>query len=141
MTKETILKRLQAGESADAIAEEMAEVINAAVAEKKALDEAKRKEEEEKAWQLKDADAVAALLNDYLKKYCGGSGSDITGEALVGSSNILSKMINLGDNIQATAKQTVRTPDGKTKTTVKTGQEAVDWVEEAFSDFFKAFGL
>lgn len=145
MTKDDVLQRLLNGEAADTIVKEMTDAINAALAEKQALDEAKRKEEEEKAWQLKDAEVVAEVLNEYLKKYCGGSGSDITGAALVESSSILTNMLKIADkvedsvnNVKATVKQTVKEPG---KTVVKTGKEAQDWAEEVFGEFFRAFGI
>ncbi len=145
MTKDDVLQRLLNGEAADTIVKEMTEVVNAALTEKKALDEAKRKEEEERVWQLKDAEVVAEVLNEYLKKYCGGSGSDITGEALVESSSVLTNVLKIADkvedNVKATVKQTVKEPGKPAKTVVKTGQEAVDWVEDVFNDFLKAFNI
>lgn len=148
MTKENILERLRAGEDPTVIGNELVAILNEAIADKKAEDEAKRKEEEAKAWQMKDAELLAEVMNDYFKKYCGATEDKVTAEGLVLAADDLAKMLNVIDKvtdsvneIKATVKQSVKTPDGKVKTTVKTGQEAADWVEEAFADFLKAFGL
>lgn len=148
MTKENILERLRAGEDPTVIGNELVAILNEAIADKKAEDEAKRKEEETKAWQMKDAELLAEVMNDYFKKYCGATEDKVTAEGLVLAADDLAKMLNVIDKvtdsvneIKATVKQSVKTPDGKVKTTVKTGQEAADWVEEAFAEFLKAFGL
>ena len=148
MTKENILERLRAGEDPTVIGNELVAILNEAIADKKAEDEAKRKEEEAKAWQMKDAELLAEVMNDYFKKYCGATEDKVTAEGLVLAADDLAKMLNVIDKvtdsvneIKATVKQSVKTPDGKVKTTVKTGQEAADWVEEAFAEFLKAFGL
>lgn len=152
MTKENILERLRAGEDPTVIGNELVTILNEAIADKKAEDEAKRKEEEAKAWQMKDAELLAEVMNDYFKKYCGATEDKVTAEGLVLAADDLAKMLNVIDKvvetvneidneIKATVKQSVKTPDGKVKTTVKTGQEAADQVEEAFADFLKAFGL
>ena len=69
-TKEDILARLQNGESTDAIAQEMANALNEAAAEKKALDaEAAAKEKEEaRVLEAKRAavDEILDAICDYL---------------------------------------------------------------------------
>lgn len=63
-TKADILARLQNGDSVDAIAAEMADVLNEAEAEKRALDAAKAKEE------TKVLEAKRAAVNDMLDAVC-----------------------------------------------------------------------
>ena len=66
-TKEDILARLQNGETADTIAEEMADMLNEAEAEKKALDVEKVAKEREEA-RVSAAKRVA--VNDMLDAVC-----------------------------------------------------------------------
>ena len=66
-TKEDILARLQNGETADAIASEMAAALNDAEAEKKALDEKKAAKEKEETRVL---EAKRAAVNDMLDAVC-----------------------------------------------------------------------
>lgn len=155
MTKENILERLRAGEDPTVIGNELVAILNEAIADKKAEDEAKRKEEEAKAWQMKDAELLAEVMNDYFKKYCGATEDMVNAEGLVAAAGDLAKMLNVIDKVvetanevsnnvnevKATVKQTVKEPGKPAKTIVKTGQEAADWVEEVFSEFFKAFGI
>lgn len=66
-TKEDILARLQNGETADAIAQEMANALNEAQAEKKALDaELAAKEQEE----IRVLNAKRAAVDDMLDAVC-----------------------------------------------------------------------
>lgn len=146
MTKENILERLRAGEDPTVIGNELVAILNEAIADKKAEDEAKRKEEEAKAWQMKDAELLAEVMNDYFKKYCGATEDKVTAEGLVLAADDLAKMLNVIDKvtdsvneIKATVKQ--KMPDGSVKVTTKTGKDAENWAEEIFSDFFRAFGL
>lgn len=66
-TKEDILARLQNGETADAIASEMANALNEAQAEKKALDAEKVAKEQEEARVL---NAKRAAIDDMLDAVC-----------------------------------------------------------------------
>lgn len=66
-TKEDILARLQNGESTDAIAQEMANALNAAAAEKKALDAELAAKEKEEARVL---NAKRAAVDDMLDAVC-----------------------------------------------------------------------
>lgn len=66
-TKEDILARLQNGETADAIASEMANLLNDAEAEKRALDEKKAAKEKEDTRVL---EAKRAAVNDMLDAVC-----------------------------------------------------------------------
>ena len=66
-TKEDILARLQNGESTDAIAQEMANALNEAAAEKKALDAELAAKEKEEARVL---NAKRAAVDDMLDAVC-----------------------------------------------------------------------
>ena len=158
MTKEMIFERLMAGEDATVIGNELAAMLNQAVEEKKKADEAKRKEEEAMAWQMKDAEVLAEVMNDYFKKYCGEAEDIIKAEELVAATPELSRLLKITDKmagildeacnsvneIKATApKLTIKEKkQGEPeKVTVKTGKDAENWIEEAFADFFKAWGI
>lgn len=151
MTKEMIFERLMAGEDATVIGNELVAMLNEAVREKQVADEAKRKEEEAKAWQMKDAEVLADVMNDYFKKYCGATEDMVNAEGLVAAADDLAKMLKVVDKvvdsvneIKATApKLTIKEKkQGEPeKVTVKTGKDAENWIEEAFADFFKAFGI
>ena len=150
MTKEMIFKRLMAGEDATVIGNELVAMLNEAVKEKQAADEAKRKEEEAMAWQMKDAEVLAEVMNDYFKKYCGATADMITAEGLVMAADDLAKMLKVVDKVVDTVNEVKSTPkltikekkQGEPeKVTVKTGKAAEDWIEDAFADFFKAFNI
>ena len=154
MTKEMIFERLMAGEDATVIGNELVAMLNEAVKEKEVADEAKRKEEEAKAWQMKDAEVLADVMNDYFKKYCGATEDMVNAEGLVAAADDLAKMLKIVDKVVETANNSVNeikaTPkltikekkQGEPeKVTVKTGKEAENWIEDAFADFFKAFGI
>ena len=146
-----IFERLMAGEDATVIGNELVAMLNEAVKEKEVADEAKRKEEEAKAWQMKDAEVLADVMNDYFKKYCGATEDMVNAEGLVAAADDLAKMLKVVDKvvdsvneIKATApKLTIKEKkQGEPeKVTVKTGKDAENWIEEAFADFFKAFGI
>ena len=150
MTKEMIFERLMAGEDATVIGNELVAMLNEAVKEKEVADEAKRKEEEAKAWQMKDAEVLADVMNDYFKKYCGATEDMVNAEGLVAAADDLGKMLKVVDKvvdsvneIKATPKLTIKEKkQGEPeKVTVKTGKDAENWIEDAFADFFKAFGI
>ena len=150
MTKEMIFERLMAGEDATVIGNELVAMLNEAVKEKEVADEAKRKEEEAMAWQMKDAEVLADVMNDYFKKYCGVTEDMVNAEGLVAAADDLAKMLKVVDKvvdsvneIKATPKLTIKEKkQGEPeKVTVKTGKEAENWIEDAFADFFKAFGI
>jgi hypothetical protein len=150
MTKEMIFKRLMAGEDATMIGNELVAMLNEAVKEKEAADEAKRKEEEAMAWQMKDAEVLADVMNDYFKKYCGATADVVNAEGLVAAADDLAKMLKVVDKvvdsvneIKATPKLTIKEKkQGEPeKVTVKTGKDAENWIEDAFADFFKAFNI
>jgi hypothetical protein len=151
MTKEMIFERLMAGEDATVIGNELVAMLNEAVKEKEKVDEAKRKEEEAMAWQMKDAEVLADVMNDYFKKYCGATEDMVNAEGLVAAADDLAKMLKVVDKvvdsvneIKATApKLTIKEKkQGEPeKVTVKTGKDAEDWIEDTFADFFKAFNI
>ena len=149
MTKEMILKRLQAGEDPTVIGNELVAMLNQAMEEKKKADEAKRKEEEAKAWQMKDAEVLADVMNDYFKKYCGATADVVNAEGLVAAADDLAKMLKVVDKITETANNSVneinaiKRKELPVKITLdkKTGKEAEDWIEDVFADFFKAFNI
>ena len=157
MTKEMILKRLQAGEDPTVIGNELVAMLNQAVEEKKKADEAKRKEEEAKAWQMKDAEVLADVMNDYFKKYCGEAEDIIKAEELVAATPELGRLLKITDKmagilneacnsvneIKATPKLTIKEKkqEEPERVIVKKGKAAEDWIEDTFADFFRAFGI
>ena len=151
MTKEMIFERLMAGEDATVIGNELVAMLNEAVKEKEVADEAKRKEEEAKAWQMKDAEVLADVMNDYFKKYCGATADVVNAEGLVAAADDLAKMLKVVDKIGNSVNEIKATAPKLTikekkqgepeKVTVKTGKDAENWIEEAFADFFKAWGI
>ena len=149
MTKENILERLRAGEDPTVIGNELVAILNEAIADKKAEDEAKRKEEEAKAWQMKDAELLAEVMNDYFKKYCGATADMVNAEGLVAAADDLAKMLKVVDKVVDTVNNSVneikatKHKELPVKITLdkKTGKEAEDWIEDVFADFFKAFGI
>ena len=151
MTKEMIFERLMAGEDATVIGNELVAMLNEAVKEKEVADEAKRKEEEAKAWQMKDAEVLADVMNDYFKKYCGATEDMVNAEGLVAAADDLGKMLKVVDKIGNSVNEIKATAPKLTikekkqgepeKVTVKTGKDAENWIEDAFADFFKAFGI
>ena len=150
MTKEMIFERLMAGEDATVIGNELVAMLNEAVKEKEVADEAKRKEEEAMAWQMKDAEVLADVMNDYFKKYCGATEDMVNAEGLVAAADDLGKMLKVVDKIgnsvneiKATPKLTIREKkQGEPeKVIVKTDKDAKEWVEEVFADFFKTWGI
>lgn len=148
MTKEMIFERLMAGEDATVIGNELVAMLNEAVKEKEVADEAKRKEEEAKAWQMKDAEVLADVMNDYFKKYCGATEDMVNAEGLVADDlakmlKVVDKIGNSVNEIKATPKLTIKEKkQGEPeKVTVKTGKDAENWIEDAFADFFKAWGI
>lgn len=150
MTKEMIFERLMAGEDATVIGNELVAMLNEAVKEKEKADEAKRKEEEAMAWQMKDAEVLADVMNDYFKKYCGATEDMVNAEGLVAAADDLAKMLKVVDKvvdsvneIKATPKLTIKEKkQGEPeKVIVKTDKDAKEWAEEVFADFFKAWGI
>ena len=124
MTKEDILKRLRAGESADDIALEITDLLNEALQMKEKEDEAKRKAEEERAWHVRDAEILADAMNTYFNKYCGCK-DNIKAEHIIDSEKEIAAIFNIGDKI---------------KTTVIKNPKAEE-VAKIFNDFFKEFGI
>lgn len=145
MTKEMIFKRLMAGEDATMIGNELVAMLNEAVKEKEAADEAKRKEEEAMAWQMKDAEVLADVMNDYFKKYCGATEDMVNAEGLVAAADDLGKMLKVVDKIGNSVNEIKATKHKELPVKItldkKTGKEAEDWIEDVFADFFKAFGI
>lgn len=124
MTKEDILKRLRAGESADDIALEITDLLNEALQMKEKEDEAKRKAEEERAWHVRDAEILADAMNTYFNKYCGCK-DNIKAEHIIDSEKEIAAIFNMGDKI---------------KTTVIKNPKAEE-VAKIFNDFFNEFGI
>ena len=124
MTKEDILKRLRAGESADDIALEITDLLNEALQMKEKEDEAKRKAEEERAWHVRDAEILADAMNTYFNKYCGCK-DNIKAEHIIDSEKEIAAIFNMGDKI---------------KTTVIKNPKAEE-VAKIFNDFFNQFGI
>ena len=119
MTKEDILKRLRAGESADDIALEITDLLNEALQMKEKEDEAKRKAEEERAWHVRDAEILADAMNTYFNKYCGCK-DNIKAEHIIDSEKEIAAIFNVGDKIKTTKAEEVA---------------------KIFNDFFNQFGI
>ena len=145
MTKEMIFERLMAGEDATVIGNELVAMLNEAIKEKEVADEAKRKEEEAAAWQMKDAEVLADVMNDYFKKYCGATEDMVNAEGLVAAADDLAKMLKVVDKIGNSVNEIKATKHKELPVKItldkKTGKEAEDWIEDVFADFFKAFGI
>lgn len=145
MTKEMIFERLMAGEDATVIGNELVAMLNEAVKEKQVADEAKRKEEEAMAWQMKDAEVLADVMNDYFKKYCGATEDMVNAEGLVAAADDLAKMLKVVDKIGNSVNEIKATKHKELPVKItldkKTGKEAEDWIEDVFADFFKAFNI
>ena len=152
MTKEMIFERLMAGEDATVIGNELVAMLNEAVKEKEVADEAKRKEEEAMAWQMKDAEVLADVMNDYFKKYCGEAEDIIKAEELVAATPELSRLLKITDKMAGILDEACNSVNEikatkhkelpvKITFDKKTGKEAEDWIEDVFADFFKAFGI
>ena len=101
------------------------------------------------AWQMKDAEVLADVMNDYFKKYCGATEDMVNAEGLVAAADDLAKMLKVVDKVVETANNSVneikatKRKELPVKITLdkKTGKEAEDWIEDVFADFFKAFGI
>ena len=124
MTKEDILKRLRAGESADDIALEITDLLNEALQMKEKEDEAKRKAEEDRAWHIKDAEILADAMNTYLNKYCGCK-DNIKAEHIIDSEKEIAAIFKAGDRIKTVALKNPKAEE----------------VAKIFNDFFKEFGI
>ena len=101
-----ILARLQNGEDAQKIADEMAAILNAAnktytdqkEAEKKAA--AAKKAAAQKA-KKEEADAIAASINQWIKKHYGADLSVATGEMLIEIVDSTVKAVKTFENIES----------------------------------------
>ena len=101
-----ILARLQNGEDAQKIADEMAAILNAAnktytdqkEAEKKAA--AAKKAAAQKA-KKEEADAIAASINHWIKKHYGSNLSVATGEMLIEIVDSTVKAVKTFENIES----------------------------------------
>ena len=138
-TKEDILVRLQNGETADTIAEEMADMLNEAEAEKKALDVEKVAKEKEEARVL-DAKRVAAdNMLDAVCDYLVASGE---GDLITDIKDIeTDKIIKLFDDSIKMAKSLEKLKDlefsffGDKPVAKKVS------ADKAIGDFLRDFGL
>ena len=143
-TKEDILARLQNGETAETIATEMANALNEATAEKKALDaEVAAKEKEEARVLEAKIVAVNDMLNalgDYL--IAAGEG-DLVGELKEIKTD---KVIEMLDGSIEMAKSLERLKNlefpmfGVDGPVAKPKVKVTD-ADEAIGDFLKSFGL
>lgn len=131
-----IFARLQKGEDANAIAQEMADALNDALDRKHAEDEAAANVQKEKA---ADADYVATVLNEFLTKYYPGEGQELTGEMIIAAcdevEDALIHLSDLTDRIEAmfTPKQTECSKSKDKRDHVS--------ADEAIKHFLRAFGL
>ena len=148
-TEKDILARLQAGEDAQKIADEMADILNAAnktyidqkEAEQKRL-EAERKAKEAaakqtKARQKKEADIVMEVLTKWIVKYYATTPEEekkykavlagMDGEVLIAIADEAIKAAKMWENMESIFDVK---PVGKKKKTV----------DDVFADFFKEMG-
>ena len=148
-TEKDILARLQAGEDAQKIADEMADILNAAnktyidqkEAEQKRL-EAERKAKEAaakqtKARQKKEADIVMEVLTKWIVKYYATTPEEEKKYKAVLATMDGNTLITIADEVVNTLKMCGRLesifdvkPVGKKKKTV----------DDVFADFFKEMG-
>lgn len=145
-TKEDILARLQNGESADAIANEMATILNEAAAEKKALDEEASVKAQEETRVL---NAKRAAIDDMLDALCDYLVAAGEGEYVKDVAEIeTDKMIEMIDDSIAIAKNMEKLKGlqfpllgmdlAKPRGEKKADSSSVD---AAIGDFLKSFGL
>ena len=143
-TKEDILARLQNGETADTIAEEMADMLNEAEAEKKALDVEKVAKEREEA-RVSAAKRVA--VNDMLDAVCDylvAAGEDDFIEDLkeIDTDKVIEMLdgsINMAKSLEK-LKELEFPMFGINGPVAKPKVEVTD-ADEAIGGFLKSFGL
>ena len=148
-TKEDILARLQNGETVDAIANEMANALNEAEAEKKALDAEKaiKAEKETRVLNAKRAavDNMLDALCDYL--VVAGESEYVKGIAEVKTD----KVIEMLDGTIEMAKSLEKLKDlqfpmldqglARPKAKVTVVPADLDSADRVIGDFLKSFGL
>ena len=140
-TKEDILARLQNGETADAIASEMANMLNDAEAEKKALDAKKEAKEKEDTRAL---EAKRAAVNNMLGAVCDYLVASGEGDLITDIKDIeTDKVIEMLDDSIKMAKSLEKLKDlqfpmnlPKAKITV-----ASDSADKVINEFLKNLGL
>jgi hypothetical protein len=109
-TEKDILARLQKGEDAQKIADEMVAILNAAnktytdqKEAEKAKAEAAKKAAAEKAQKVKkgEADKIAGLINQWIEKHYGVKGNVVTGEMLIEIMDSTTKAMKAFENIES----------------------------------------
>ena len=141
MNYEEIMKRLANGETMDAIAQEMEDMLNKANAELRAQEEAKAKEAEAKAVAEKNekhkndlAEAIAACLNEYVMA-CGEENPGISVGDVRETLDSLMELIPMFKNLSIQ----IATP--KTSKKVGIARKGKPAVDDVFAEFFKNLGI
>jgi phage tail protein X len=139
-TKADILARLQNGDTVDAIAQEMANALNEAEAEKRALDAAKEKEE------TKVINAKRAAVDDMLDALCDYFAAAGEDDLLDEIHNIeVDKIIELLDGSIEMAKRLEKLKDLQFVTTPKAkitvAPADLEGADQVIGEFLKQFGL
>lgn len=141
MNYEEIMQRLANGETMDAIAQEMEDMLNKANAELRAQEEAKAKEAEAKAIAEKDekrkndlAEAIAACLNEYVM----ACGEENPGISLGDVREMLDSMLELVPLFKNLNIQIMNPKASKKVGVAGKGKPAID---DVFAEFFKSLGI
>ena len=142
-TKENLLARLQNGETVDAIAAEMTEILNSALAEQKALD-AKREEEEkaakEAARQVEAKRQAALGIVDAVIDYMLTIGEDEFVDQLreVDSDELIEMLDGMVDMVKAL--ESLKNLEFEVAPKVKKEKKKEAWSADAvIADFLKMF--
>ena len=136
MNYEEIMQRLANGETMDAIAQEMEDMLNKANAELRAQEEAEAKAIAEKDEKRKNdlAEAIAACLNEYVM-VCG---EENPGFSLGDVREILDSSMELVPMFKNLSIQ-IATP--KTSKKVGIAGKGKPAIDDVFAEFFKSLGI
>lgn len=143
-TKEDILARLQNGESADAIANEMATALNEATAEKNALDAEKvaKAAEETRVLNAKRVavDEMLDALCDYL--VAAGEGEFVKDIAEIDTDKVIEMLDGSIEMAKSLEKlKDLQFPIAKPKAKVTVVPADLDSADAVIGNFLKNFGL
>ena len=135
MNYEEIMQRLANGETMDAIAQEMEDMLNKANAELRAQEEAKAETEKSERRKNDLAEAIAACLNEYVM-VCG---EENPGVSLGDVREILDGLLELIPLFKSLNVQ-IATPKASKKVGIAgKGKPAIP--DDVFAEFFKSLGI
>ena len=130
MTYEEILKRVMAGESTDAIAKEMTDMLNKATAEKKAQ-EAKEAEAKHRNVKLNN---IAKTLTTAINEYAMVAGVENVALDTAEVRQILDEFLPVLDQFKNIKVHVAKADPKATKKALKTADDVFNW-------FFKELGI